>query len=617
MRQRIKRLRILSLSILLLGSLALLLLPSLNQRLRPKPTPSAWQTDKHFSPSEFRIPEEEVGCKDLVSRYCTKLYSSQGRGNLKLTDGKNKFWTLQGETTNNIDTAWFAFYRSVLKNRTQLPADLRRALTKRQFFEKIAKVLERPSKKEMKFDQNIRHFEQEDLAYRAWNFAVDETIARRLEEKFPGTHALSSEELPQEAELEKWRIRAKLWSQISIALWSRHPAWLSVQKSFERLKESFRVAIKDNVRDKAIRETWLEKLDRVKLTLPGQNPVTAHRECILSTRNAYYYPYLNTLTVCAGYFNGGEQIQTLAHELAHAFDSGSRIVDFHLSSRMSKDLRQLRNRVCERKSFDCGDWKAFQARYAENVAELKSYQPEMYEFHQCLQKEVPEKALGDEDILAKAKKATRERFSEMTKDSAFFRITSPDLPLPSGETIENPNFLNPCAYEVWNQDRFAFDSDFVSLLFFTAEFRCEAQEATAPVRTAVEKSRQMTEDLMSAVIKNEGIFSGRDELQSEGFSSPPSERFADRLGSYAVAEYLRRYPSIGERRGRYLVSSFWLCEKPSLRLTNYQQFQALADLIVDRGVHAESELRMKDWLSAPVREQLSCQMDFEHKECNL
>jgi hypothetical protein len=574
-----------------------------------------YSADSQIIPPIFNVPEGKIGCKALMDQYCTKLYSTEARGNLRVTDGAMEFLTLQGQTQNNFDTAGYSFYQVRLEKKAKLPYDLRKSLVKRKYFELLAKMLKRPNKKNLEFEQGIAQKELEKEVDRIWNNAIDEVIASRLEIKFPGSYQLSEEELPQEVDFERTRVRFRLWSEISVALWTDHPRWLKVQQVFDRLKDSFRVAIKSNVKSEEIQKAWLTKLAKMKLKLPGQNPMTANQECISTARNAYYYPYLNTLTVCAGYFNGGEQIQTLAHEMAHGFDYNSRLVDYMQSSILSQSIKTLRKDLCETPEFDCETWNNFRQNFSSQVASITSYQAEFIPFHQCLQKTKPTKEITPEIIEEKSTKLTKMRFSDFTKNSSLFRITSESLPTEAGGFIKNPNYLNPCGYYIWNTDLLPLDSEFTSLLFFTSAYRCDTKDKENPVRAAVEISREMTKELIKAAISSESEFSSRAEMQTDSYSSPPTERFADRLGSFVVAEYLRKYPTAVERRTRYLVSSSWLCDRPSLRSSNYHMYQALRDLIVDRTLYPESADRMKDWLSPNIREQLSCQTDFKHDEC--
>lgn len=566
--------------------------------------------------SQYQVPGDKIGCKKMVDTFCTHLYSKEAQGNLQISGPKLQFLAQQGHTKNNFDAAWFAFYKTRLENKERLPKDLRAALTKRNFFSNLNKILSRPNKKSFHLEQGIDARDLEEHVDRSWESAVDETILRRLEKKYQGSFKLTEDEITQEVDLERSRIKYHLWSEISIALWSQHPRWKTVEKDFEKIRGSFRTAIENFPLAPTVRKAWLDKLKKIKLTIPGQTPLTANMNCIGTSRNAHYYPYLNTITVCAGYFNGGEQIQTLAHELAHAFDYNSRLIDFQQATKLSTQLKSLREVVCKQKPEACSVWNSFREQYQNTIEDVESYAPEIAQFHACLQKNHPSKQLTPAIIAEKTQKMVRDRFSKLTENSSFFRLTSPQIPTPLGDHIDNPNLMNPCAYELWDNPTRPLDTEFNTLLFFTAAYRCE-EDSPSKLRKSIEISKEMTGALLKAVVQNEREFSPRYDLQSDSLSSPPIERFADRLASFAVAEYLKQYPKYIERRAHFLASSFWLCDKPNLRSNNYEQFQTLSDLIIDKAVHPENEERFKDWLSKPMREQLACRLDFQHQECHL
>lgn len=573
------------------------------------------ENSEYFDIPTFKVPLGSVGCKSMVDDYCSDLYSNQSQGNLKVFDGNKEYLTLQGQTNNNFDNPWFFFYSARLDNEKRLPKDLLEALRRRQFFDKLRDILKRPNKKDMPLEQNIKHYDLETEVDQIWRNAIAETVTKRLEVQFPGSYKLTHEETGQEIDFERARIQKRLWSEISISLWSKSKNWKKVKKDFLLLKAAYKQTIDHVLSDEVLKKKWIDKLNKVELTLPGQNPVTANSDCISVSRNAYYYPYLNTLTVCAGYFNGGQQIQTLSHELSHAFDSSSHIIDYQQNSRFVKSLRKLKKNVCAIKTFSCEGWTDYKKSFALELEKMGQYQMPLSNFNRCLQKKPLKKILTEQVILDKAEEIIKDRISDLTTNSSFLRVTSETLPMPNGKIVKNPNYLNPCSYSVWDQDPFAIDSDLVSLLYFTAAYRCEGTNSPEKLKTAVQVSRDLSKEVLKTILKMEGEFSARDELQTAGYSLPTFEQFADRLGSDNVAEYLSSFKTVAEKRGRYLVSSFWLCDKPSLKKSNLEMLNALSEYIFDHSLHSENDERLKDWLSPKVQEQLQCDKDFDAKEC--
>ena len=567
-------------------------------------------------PAEIATPGERSGCQSMVRNFCSQLYSPDARGNLRIGDSAQQYSTLQGQTQNDFDLAWFAFYKARLDNAAKLPPVLQQALARRDFFGKLRRLLRRPPVSKMRLDSKFEFEDLENEVDSIWDLAIDEAVSRRVERVFPGTFRLKQSEILPHVESQMSKARGKLWSEISLALWKGHPNWKLVETDFRELKEAFILAIDEFHVSDETKAAWKEKMASVRLALPGEDPTTANRECVSVARNAYYYRYLNTVTVCAGYFTGGAQILTLAHELAHAFDFMARLIDVHQASPLMQRLRNLRQNVCSSKAeFDCQVWEDFKTGYPPELESLLETKAEEPELHACLQKSVPSKALTHEVIREKSEEATKRRFSDFATSSAFFRLVNEQLKSPSGARIKNPSYLNPCASEIWNTGKFALDSEFVSLLLFTSAYRCSAGEGTERLRQAIIESKEISEKILDVVIEEEGALSARDDLQIEGYSSPSTERFADRIGSYAVAKYLAKFPTVERKRAAYLASSYWLCDRPSLKTENYEDFEALHDFILDRGVHPESNSRIVDWLSPPVVTALECQSDFEERSC--
>lgn len=574
-------------------------------------------TADRFETKMYVVPAQEMGCEDLVEDFCKELYSPDSKGNLTIYDGAQQYTTRQGETVNNFESAKYLYYRALLDQAEKLPKDLRTALYKRDFFSALQNMLKRPSRKMVGFEQSIINSDDETAVESKWKSAFDETIMVRLDKKFPGVYKLSDGERPQEADLESLRIKNRIWSELSLSLWAKNSRWQKVKQQFVGLKISFRRVLQEKIKEKELLEHLLKKLEKITLTLPGQNPITANSSCISVSKNAYYYPYLNTLTVCAGYFNSGEQIQTLAHELAHAFDNNSLLIDFQQSTELVKQLRRLKKKVCSPEAFDCEGWQNFKNSYLSFLQGLDSYSIVHRDFHKCLQKEQTDKKVDLAIVKEKADLITRDRYSDMAESEAFFRITNKSLPRENNQAVKNPNYMNPCAYYVWDNDPFSLDSEMLSLIFFTSESKCKPIDQPEQLRAAIDLSKSMTAQLFEKILMEEGEFSARAEMQEGGYSSPSSERFADKLGSYVVADYLKQFSQVREKRGRFLVSTVWLCEKPSLKKSNSQFLRVLKDLIVDRSLHADYEERRRDWLSQVVVEQLSCEKDFEDNGCEL
>ena len=187
--------------------------------------------------------------------------------------------------------------------------------------------------------------------------------------------------------------------------------------------------------------------------------------------------------------------------------------------------------------------------------------------------------------------------------------------MPDGKVQKNPNYLNPCSYYLWSQGEEPISDELSTLLFFTAEYRCSELPPVERMRHSIEAAKSLTTAVLEPVLKVEGEFSGRSELESGGFASPSFERFADVLGSYAVADLLSALPEAWDRQNKFLAGSSWQCIEPSLA-SHYPEESAVEQgYIFDP--HTEGDERRKELFSAPVRESIGCKKDFEFDECSL
>jgi len=125
----------------------------------------------------------------------------------------------------------------------------------------------------------------------------------------------------------------------------------------------------------------------------------------------------------------------------------------------------------------------------------------------------------------------------------------------------------------------------------------------------------MAIEITKKTLAAEGEFSSRNELESEGISSSPSERFADVIGSYALADALKTQNRLWTRRGTFLASSSWQCSKPSLASLYPEESSIQQAFAFDS--HSEADERKKEFFSEPIREVIGCEKDFHFDECRI
>lgn len=577
----------------------------------PEPTEIA-----EFSIQDLYKDKSELGCKAMLDGYCAHLYSPNVLGNLRVKSGSESILVLQGKTPNDFSAVYFEYAKAKLRNYSYLPPDFLEALTKRSFFEKLKQFIARRPRERMALSERLRSIRLGYEVDSLWDSAIEETVLRRMDLKVTGFHKIREDLIPVEMQVELRRARRILISQISKAIWRKHPNWKKVESSFEVLRGHFINVIGRLKIEDWVREHWLERIRSVKLVLPGAVPEISDRECATTKINAYYYSRLNMLTVCAGDFNSEDILETLAHEMAHTLDIDRAHYNFQISSEIGKALANLRNQVCKPTTFSCEVWQDFKSHFSDRLTKFSTYRPELPEFQRCLKRRATGKTLRQSDIERLAGTIISEKLSELAQSSIFLRITKEKIRLPNGNYTTNPAYLNPCAYNLWTLGEEALDDELSALLFFTAEYRC-GQESSSAVRfeKAIDIAKEMSIGITRELLKSEGEFSSRHLLETEGFASSPAERFADVLGSYALANYLSTLSSTWDRRNTFLASSSWQCDKPSLESDFPEESNIQRKYVFDS--HTEGDERKKEFLSQIVRETIGCKKDFEFNSCEL
>ena len=579
---------------------------------RPATKPSL-QT---FSTDHLYAGEARPLCKAMLDSYCTFLNSPTVQGNLEVKGSKSSTRILQGETANQFTQVFYRYAVAKIRNRESFPKDFQRTLERHAYFAKLRHFLDRHPRPEMALSERLVSEQEEFELNYLWSAAQNETVIVRMTRRYPEYHRLPEKLIPIELQLERKRVRRELISEISRAVWKNSDEWRKVERTFESLRGSFARVIDRLDVGEDIRADWQRRVNEIKLVLPGAFPAIANEECGATTNNAYYYPYLDVITVCAGDFNSEDIVQTLSHEMAHALGIDRTAYLFENHAGFGRDLSDLRRQLCEPKTFTCDQWTQFKGAFDAQLETLDTYRPQVYEFQSCLMRRPVTKTLGEADLRRFAKGIVAERISDLASNDRFLRITKATTPLRNGQLQRNPNYLNPCSYSLWSQGEEPIDDELTTLMFFTAEYRCTLEKpAAARLRDAIETTRGMSEKVTRRALKIEGRFSARPMLETEGFASPPFERFADVVGSYALAEHLARAKDRWDRQNLFLASSSWQCAEPSLTSQYPEESSVERAYIFD--AHAEGDPRRKELFTSPIRRVIGCQKDFEFHECRL
>lgn len=555
-------------------------------------------------------------CKAMLDSYCDFLNSPGVQGNLEVKRADRATRILQGDTQNQFTQIYYRYSQAKLRNREFFPKDVLRILERHAYFTKLGAFLKRRPRPGMSLPERLMT-EQDDFELgMIWTAAQNEAAILRMNHRYPEFHRLPEALVPIELQLERRRMRRDLVSEISRAIWRGSDEWKRVESTFAKLQASFGRVIKRLNIGESVRKDWLERIASVRLVLPGAFPAIANEECGSTTANAFYFTYLNVVTVCAGDFNSEDIVQTLAHEMAHALGVDRSQYLFENRSNFGRALSSFRRRVCEPKTFTCDAWDTFRGGFDESLKSLVGFDPQVPEFQSCLMRRPATKDLSDADIQRFARTLVTDRISDLASGDRFLRITKEMMPLRNGKQQRNPNFMNPCSYSLWSQGEEPVDDDLTTLMFFTAEYRCTpAKPARERLRDAIEVAKALSEKVTRRALRVEGRFSARSLLEAEGFASPPFERFADVLGSYATADLLAQSRDRWDRQNSFLASSSWQCTEPSLMSQYPEESSVEKEYIFD--AHTEGEQRRKELFTTPIREVIGCQKDFDFLECKL
>jgi len=460
--------------------------------------------------------------------------------------------------------------------------------------------------------------EVEQQVEHVWNLAISDTLLIRLTHRFPEFPQIPSDLIsPEMGHFAKTEKR-ELLSEISKAIWRDHPNWKKVASTFETLRRHYLEWIPTLPIPSPLKQDWDERIRTLELVLPGSMPEIVDQDCSSTTINAFYYPHHHVLTVCAGDFNSEDIVITLAHEMAHALDSGRSLHLYLKQSALSKKIEEFSQGVCgePKNKPSCSEWRRFKKEASSLLDSISDFEEELPEFNRCLKKEPTTRELDEESIQRFAESAVRDKIRSLADEEAFIRLTQPKLPLPNGKKVGNPSHLNPCHYlqSDWKSEE--LNGELSMLTVFTMDFVC-SNESDPPTRlkNSLSLVSRLFEQIESEMIRAEGEFSERKSLIDEGYSSPSSERFADRVGSMVVAKYLREIQSTWDRRMTFLAGNSWQCDGPSLSTVFPKETEVLRRYLLD--THTDGEDRKKDLLSPEVRSVLECEKDFEWRECGF
>ena len=484
------------------------------------------------------------------------------------------------------------------------------------YFSRLGVFTNQKPRQEMTLAERIYSMKEESYLDQTWERVLQETVLKRIDDENQGFYKIQEDLIPIELQLKRLKVRRELVAQINMALWKDQANWKKVEDTFEELRKHFLMVIDRIKESKELKNEWAERIRTLRLILPGSIPELSDDECASTKENALYFPHLNAITVCAGEFNSGDILFTLAHEMAHSLDIDHSMYLFAKRSEIGKNLQILRQQVCKKVEFSCSNWSVLKTSFEKQLSGLRMYRPHLFEFQRCLKKGSTLKELVKSDISRLATQIVSERIASLADDELFLRITKENITSGDGKAEFNPNYLDPCSYYLWSQDQEPLDDELTTLMFFTAEYRCNsAASEVEKLKNSIETAKNMSIGLIGELIGMEGEFSSRPSVMAEGFSASPTERFADVVGTEAMASLLNKMHAVSDRRNIFLATNSWQCSKPSFAKDYPKEYSLLRAYVND--AHADGDERKKEVLSSSIRQSLSCQKDFEFSECSL
>ena len=334
--------------------------------------------------------DSNPGCLSMVNQFCTSLYEPGKDGNLVIQTKKGKAISiLQGKTENDLNQVFFELSKSKIKHQKELPSDFLSILRAHSYFKKLDDLLRRKPRATMNLTDRVESLEQEAELDSLWNISIQDTLLIRTTDKFPNFPEMKDELIPPEIVHFQRQEKKVILSEISRAIWKNHRNWARVNSTFEDLRKAYLKVIDRLHVLPRIKSDWADRIKSLRLVPPGSLPAIADQECASTTMNAYYYPQLNVLTICAGDFNSEESLSTLAHEMSHALDLNRSLFIYFKESEFSQILHEVNRGFCGTNAihYSCDKWEQFKKGLDPHMVELSHFTADVPEFNRCLKRE--------------------------------------------------------------------------------------------------------------------------------------------------------------------------------------------------------------------------------------
>lgn len=564
----------------------------------------------------------QSGCSEIFENFCRQLYTPEHRGNIDLGAGSNRLEIRLGKTQNGFNQGYYAFQRAKIESQNRLPPALLSKLNKRDYFAKIERHLARKpdSQTSLRYQQKMTRLTSDLSAI--WNDSIQEMVEDKMEKLHPGYHRLRPERIPPAWNLDYAKESSELIASIYRVIWGENSKWKQVESVFKEVKKEYIEMIEKDPAFKnysnEIKDDWINRLNSVKLKVPGSDPQNLDHDCATTQNNSFNLTHLNYITVCAGDFNSGDVRYAIAHELGHTVGINQSIYLFKKGSDLGKKFLELRNHLCHSSSDKkCPEgWDQLKSKLKSDLSKLHSLKIENSEFLSCLQSRDLKSDPSDGYIKDTAERRARQVIGNIADKKGFLLLSNPTVKLEDGSYQPNPAYLNPCGLMGHQSDHFDWSEPEVVNFIFSAEYACShssdpsTKKLDVGIKTALDMYSQITEH----TLRVGGKFSDDIDLAANDFALSPEEQAADSLGNLVFARLLKKNPSVEARRKIFLANNAWVCTKPSLDQEMPKEAQVEKRYSLE--AHSDGKQRRTELMTGPIREVLDCKLDFNAKECS-
>lgn len=564
----------------------------------------------------------EMPCEQITDNFCSRLWSKENKGNLKVFDGQ----ILKGTSKKSkiAITQWLDD-QATIASLAKLAPDLRKELGPIVKQWKAAYAEERDD--DTWYDSlSIFRFQYEN--------GIKKVAHDRVLKEHPDWKNISKENQTLVQSLRYQEEEMKIEDDLVDAKYAKSENWRRVEELYPKVQGYLLDEVEKMPLSEERKEFLRKKIRETKLTLPYQDPkrAKASKECGKTTKNAYYHPWTHKFTVCAGIFNSIQSPSALAliiaHEISHSFDSERESKnDWLQNSEFGQKFSQLAN--AKGPVFSCDDWSGILKQAASiwngplAEEELNPLDP----LYSCL---APRNNLHAEFTADNLKRASEMKSGGKISESAgyheFMQIAQPQSE-KFGEVKLNETFMRPDLL-IASQDGHRnpkFDRDPEPAEIFTQSYACtrlkDGQGREINYKNATQEQRQQlfakaienTKMVLAASYADYSTFCGKAcaSLVPYGLSVNPQENFSDWSGFRALAKYLANDVELKNRWEASANAVSLFCSPPNIASSAPEL--AVIEKQFNMEQHADDRVRRVSMYIPEIAGLLGCKINENEK----